>query len=235
MARLKRTVIIGGASGSSGPVTFRIVRGKTLITERTSPTNPSTASQQAQRARFATSARAYKGFTASQVQQWDDFAANDTTRDPVTGTKRFKDGIDAYIGLATKYLAVNNGGTAPSTPPASAFVAPSITVSAVGASGKVTFTASGALASNTRCELLLQKLATANRKPQKGAYRSKAFAAFPLGSLSQDVTITPGFYAAAYRFVNATTGQMTQLQQIGVQTVTLALQEGGSKQAKKAA
>ena len=50
-----------------------------------------------------------------------------------------------------------------------------------------------------------------------------------------NVLVSPGFYAAAYRFVNTATGQTTLLQQIGVQQVTLALESGGSKSGRKAA
>lgn len=235
MAKLKRTVIIGGATGSSGPVTFKMVKGQTLITERTSPSNPNTAGQQGVRNRFTTSTRAYKGFTSSQVQQWDDYAAANVERDPLTGGSRFKDGINAYVSLATKYLQATPTGTAPSTPPTSPFVPPSVTVTALGASGKVTFTASGPLTSGVKCELLLAKLTSANRKPQKNGYRSKAFAPFPIGTLSFDVTVTPGYYAAGYRFVNTNTGQTSQFQQIGVQQVTLALEQGGANNKKKAA
>lgn len=223
MAKLKRTVIIGGASGSSGPVTFKIVKGQTFITERTSPSNPNTASQQAARSRFTNSAKAYRAFNATQVAQWDDYAMNHTAHDSITGGKKSTDGINSYLGLATKYLQVNGSGTPPTTPPATSYVPPTVTVTAVGATGKVTFTASAAVPVGSKVELMIQKLPTANRKPQKGAYRTGGFAQFPLGSLSQDVTVTPGFYAAAYRFVNTATGQISAIQPIGVSTVSLAL------------
>jgi len=176
------------------------------------------------------------------VAAWDDYAAAATERDAITGGRRFKDGMNAYVALATKYLQVTTkylqvtpAGTAPTSPPATPFTAPGVTLTAVGASGKVTFTASGPLPATVRAELLLQKLASANRKPQKGAYRSKAFASFPIGGLSQDVTVPPGHYAAAYRFVNASTGQATEMQVIGVQQVTLSVELGGQKTNRKAA
>lgn len=214
MAKLKRTVIISGASGSSGPVTFKYFKGNTFITERSSPSNPSTLNQQAARSRFTASTRAFRGFSASIVQQWDDYVQTTPEHDPITGASKFKDGINAYVALATKYLQATPGGTPPTTPPAAPFVPPSVTVTALGATGKVTFTASSALAAGTKCELLLEKLASANRKPQKNGYRSKAFAQFPVGTLSFDVTVTPGNYAAAYRFVNTNTGQTSQLRSV---------------------
>ncbi|MCW5939598.1 MAG: hypothetical protein KF884_01265 [Fimbriimonadaceae bacterium] len=231
MAKLKRTVIVGGLSGSSGPVTFKLTSEGTIVSERTSPSNPNTPAQQSARARFTSSARTYRGFSSSIVQQWDEFAESGLERDPVSGGQRFRDGINAYIGLASKFLQATPNGTPPTTPPTTPFVAPNVTLTATGSAGKVTFTAGGPTPANVRTELLLQKLAGANRKPQSGAYRSRAFAAFVPGSLSADVTVGPGFYAAAYRFVNTQTGQATELQSIGVAQVTLALSQGGKKAA----
>ncbi len=235
MAKLKRTVIVGGLSGSSGPVTFKLTSEGTIVSERTSPANPNTAAQQAARLRFTTTSRTYKGFTSTQVQQWDDFAQSDLERDPVSGGRRFNDGINAYIALATKFLQATPGGTPPSTPPTAPYVPPTATVTVTGSAGKVTFTSSAPTPANTRTELLLQKLASANRKPQAGAYRSRAFAAFVPGTLSVDVPVGPGFYAAAFRFVNTLTGQATELQPISVTQVTLALAKGGAEDKKKAA
>jgi hypothetical protein len=231
MAKLKRTVIVGGASGSSGPVTFKLVKGQTFITERTSPANPNTPGQQAARGRFTASARTYKGFPPETVEKWDNYAQSELERDPVTGGQRFRDGINAYIALATKFLQATPGGTPPTTPPQTPFVAPNLTLTASGGSGKVTFTSSGPTPPNARAELLLQRLANGNRKPQPGAYRSSAIVQFAPGSLSFDVPVPPGFYAAAYRFVNIQTGQTSQLQAIGVSQATLAVAQGGKKAA----
>ncbi|MBX3112538.1 MAG: hypothetical protein KF857_11055 [Fimbriimonadaceae bacterium] len=51
MAKFKRTVIVGGLSGSSGPVTFKLTSEGTIVSERTSPANPNTAAPQAARGR----------------------------------------------------------------------------------------------------------------------------------------------------------------------------------------
>ncbi|MBX3112535.1 MAG: hypothetical protein KF857_11040 [Fimbriimonadaceae bacterium] len=232
MAKLKRTVIVGGLSGSSGPVTFKLTSEGTIVSERTSPANPGTAAQQAARGRFTTAATTYRGLTAAQVEAWDAYAQSHVEHDPVTGTRKFADGINAYIGLATKWLQANTTGTPPATPPATGFTPPDITMTAAGGTGKVTFTASAATPLGVKAELLVQRLSGANRKPQKGGYRSKAIVAFTAGGLSQDVTVSSGYWAAAYRFVNTATGQASDLQEIGVQTVSLSL---GGTAGKKAA
>ncbi|MCW5936208.1 MAG: hypothetical protein KIT11_02740 [Fimbriimonadaceae bacterium] len=102
-------------------------------------------------------------------------------------------------------------------------------VTATAGVGKVTFTGNQPNASGVTTELLLQPLASQLRNPQKGGYRSKAFFRFIIGGLSTDVTVPPGYYAAAYRFVKLATGEATELRQIGVSQVTLALEDGVSR------
>ena len=62
---------------------------------------------------------------------------------------------------------------------------------------------------------LIQPLKTAHRSPGR-FYKSQAFAAFAPGSLNRSFVLPPGWYACAFRFVNALTGQMTELVTVGV-------------------
>lgn len=233
MAKLKKTVIVGGLSGSSGPVTFKLTKEGTMVTERSSPSNPSTSAQVGARTRLRTAAQTFRGFTQTQEDAWKTYAQSVQQNDPITGGKKALSAISAYIRLATKFLQVNNGGTPPSTPPANAYSGDPITVTATATTGKVTFTASAANTLATKTELLLQPLASKLRNPAKNGYRTKAFVQFAAGSLSFDVNVPPGWFAAGYRFVSTATGQMTPLIPIGVHQVTLAVEQGGSK--KKAA
>jgi hypothetical protein len=49
------------------------------------------------------------------------------------------------------------------------------------------------------------------------------------------VTVPPGWYAAGYRFVQTQTGQATEIVQIGVSQVPLALAQGGRSRGQRAA
>jgi hypothetical protein len=120
-----------------------------------------------------------------------------------------------------------------SPPPATSFDGDAITITATASTGKVTFTASAANATNVVTEFLLQPLANVNRTPQKGAYRSKGFFHFATGTLSHDVTVQARYYAAAYRLVNSATGQETAPVYLDVQAVTLSVAE--NQKTKKAA
>ncbi len=101
--------------------------------------------------------------------------------------------------------------------------APGVTFTARGATGEtsagnapgVTFTASAANAPGVLTELLLQPLPSPNRTPERRAYRTRAFVAFTPENLSATVPTGPGAYAAAYRFVDAATGQTTALVTLG--------------------
>ncbi|RYG26440.1 hypothetical protein EON82_03335 [bacterium] len=99
--------------------------------------------------------------------------------------------------------------------------------------GKVTFTASAANSTNVTTELLLQPLKNANRKPSSRGYRIKAYNSFAAGTLTKDVTVPPGYYAAAYRFVSKTTGQSTPLVYLAVSGLALGLEDGGTEEAEK--
>ena len=90
-----------------------------------------------------------------------------------------------------------------------------MTITATGAAGQVTFTSSAANNTYTKTELLLQPLKSRNRTPQPKGYRSKGFVAFAAGALNSNVMTPAGWYYAAYRFVNSTTGQVTALVPLG--------------------
>ena len=82
------------------------------------------------------------------------------------------------------------------------------------------FTASGANAANVRTELLLQALSSRKRTPYPRGYRSKGCVAFAAGALTSNVATAAGFYAPAYRFVHAQTGQEMPLVTLPVVQVT---------------
>lgn len=184
---------------------------------------------------MTTVSRLFKAFNATQEAVWDNYAKTIHQTDEITGKTVSPTAMNAFTQLATKFLQVTPGGTVPLSPPVNVYNGDNVALTATASAGKVTFTSSGVNTLGTKTELLLQPLASRNRNPQKKQYRSKAFVAFAVGSLSADVTVGPGYYAAAYRFVNTLTGQVTGLQQIGVHQVTFAVEAGGSKSGKKAA
>ncbi len=235
MAKAELGVILQDLRGKAGNAVFSKSRDGIVLKPRVKGRNPNTAAQQAVRHALSTATSMFKNFTSAQNAAWSTYAQTITKHNPVTGKSYHPTAINAFTALAAKFLLVNPTGTVPTTPPATSFPGDTITLTTTGATGKVTFTASGANAANVKTELLLQPLASANRRPQRNGYRSKAYVAFASGSLSFDVLVPAGYYAAAYRFVNALTGQETQLIPLPEQQVSFSVSVGGTNEAKSSA
>jgi hypothetical protein len=211
MAQGNLGVLFNSLRGKAGSVVFARSKDGTVVRPRVSARNPQTPAQQAVRLALSKSATAYKNLTAAQVTAWTTYANNVTKHDPRTGKTYHPSAIAAFTSLAAKFLQVNPAGTVPLTPPVTGFAGDTITATAVGAAGKVTFTGSAANGLGITTELLLQPLKSQNRKPQPKGYRGKGFKAFAAGSLTQDVLVPAGWYVPAYRFVYTATGQDTLL------------------------
>ncbi len=192
---------------------------------RVNPSNPKTTAQLGVRGNLAKAAAAFKNLTTAQVAAWKAYANTIMKHNPVSGDAYSPTAINVFVALAAKFLQVNPSGTIPVTPPASAFGGDSITVTATAGTGQITFTGSGINSANVKTELLLLPLDSKNCTPFAGNYRTKAFYAFTNGSLTTTVTVTTGYYAAAYRFVNTQTGQETLLVTLPVLTVAMALDD----------
>lgn len=224
---------MGGASGSAGPVVFFRSKEGMVFGPRVTPSNPQTPAQMAVRNSLTKAARGYKALSPTLLSAWEQYAQDFTVHEPSTGKNRKRTGNAVYVQLATVFFRFSPRGTFPSTPPATAFEGDAIDVTATAATGKITFTASAANSADVVTEFFLQRLPSFARKPSKGGYRSKGSFAFVSGTLTFDVNVTSGLYAAGYRFVNTATGQTTPIQYLPVQQVTLSLSQGDKQ--KKAA
>ena len=221
--------------GKSGTVVMSKSRSGLVVRPRVKSKNPRTPAQQAIRSYMSKAAATFKGLTTAQVAQWQAYAQTIVKHNPVNNHPYSPTAITAFTGLATKFLQNNPSGTIPVTPPASAFAGDTVVVTATAATGKVTFTGSKANLSGVTTEFLLQPLKSRNRTPNSRGYRSKAFGVFALGSLSFDVLVPSGYYAAAYRFVNTATGQESILTPLTVVQVALSVADGGKVMSQKAA
>lgn len=211
---------ISAMSGKQGDQVYSQTRNGAVRKSRVIPTNPNTPLQASSRGNFSVATVGYSQMAASLLLQWEAYAASLKVTDPVTMKTYSPAPGTVYTGLTSKYLQVNVGSAPPLLPPKSAFTGDTITVSAAGEPGHVTFTASAANATNVVTELMVQKLPSTARKPAKDKDRTVGFIAFAGTVLTHDVTLPTGIYACAYRFVNKDTGQMTSTVRLPTVTVT---------------
>lgn len=207
---------IKGMSGSNGNITFVQTKGGTVAREKVIPKNPKTAAQQAARQRMKSAQGAYNTLTAAQLSAWKTYAGGISRRNKRTGEMYRPNANNIFYGLAAKFLQVTPNGTVPKTPPTTQFVGDVITVTATAGGSKVSFSGSAKNAAGVTTEVLLQSLVNGQRTPKKDGYRTKGFVAFPATPTPFDVAVPSGWYAAAYRFVNTATGQVTDVVPIGV-------------------
>jgi hypothetical protein len=220
MAHVNFSPAVDEIRGKAGTDVFMKSKTGPILRKRVQGSNPRTAAQNAVRGNLARATVTFKNLTPAQAAPWAGYALTVTRHHPVTGRAYHPSPIAAFSALAAKYLQINPAGAIPLTPPAAAFAGDGITVTATGAAGQVTFTASGANTANVRTELLLQALPSRKRTPLPHGYRTKTFAAFAAGALSANVAVPAGFYAPAYRFVNVQTGQETLLITLSAVQVT---------------
>lgn len=208
MAKVVYSANIQDIRGKLGNTVHSRARNGSTLRTRVSPKQPKTAGQTAVRSALTKSSVLYKNMTAPQLAAWATYAQTLAKHDPLSGKTYAPAPGTVFGGLTDKFLQMTPAAAVPMTTPTAGFAGDSIGVSAVGVSGKVTFTASAANTVGVKTELLLQPLKSRARTPTAKAYRTKTFFAFVAGTLVQDVIVPAGFYAPAYRFVNAATGQM---------------------------
>lgn len=191
--------------GKSGNITF--AQTKFGIEYKSNPirTQPPSAAQLAQQARVKRAAAAFKQLTAPQNLAWQTYAQSRLVKTK-SGAHVAPSAYAAFTGLYTKFVQVNPSGTPPTVPPASEFAGDNVVVTVTANDGTITFTANKANATSVTTELLLQPLKNVFRKPTAN-YASKGFFTFATGTLSKTLTVTPGAYAVAIRFVSTATGQ----------------------------
>ncbi len=244
MARANLSVLLEGLRGKAGNVVFVKSREGTLVKPRVSPTNPNTKSQASIRSALTQAAQAWTTLTAAQVKAWNDYADSKPHFDNATNKTTTSTGFNTFVKLTAKWFAVTGEETGFAVnPPLTTFVGDDITVTANEESspGNITFVASGENAEDITTELLIQRLPTTTRQPDKNGYRIAAYETFEGVSPEVEIPVSAGYYVAAYRFVNTVTGQMSELQYLPMMTITLGLAKSKptptppSKEKKKAA
>jgi hypothetical protein len=220
MAKIGLGVVVAQIRGKVGGGVFTRAKNGATLRVRVTPSNPNTAAQSSVRANLSAAATAFKALTSGQLQDWVDYANGITRSNPIAGASYHPSAISVFVGLASKFLQVNPGGTIPVVPPAAPFEGDTITVAAVGGADSVTFTGSADNTAGATTELLLQRLPSANRTPNPNGYRSHGFSDDPDTTPVVVTGLSEGVYVPAYRFVDEATGEQTGLVVLDPVTVT---------------
>lgn len=200
----------------------------TVMRDNVIPTNPNTPKQEAVRENFSDASRLWQTLTPNQRTLWTEFASKRRTRDPITLRLRTQQGPEALLGLSAKILQIDPTATVPLVPPTAPNPRQTVTIEVTSSPGRISFEATGTNTPNVVTEVFVQRLANSARRPRKGAYASAGFVAFSGTTTKFDVTVLPGAWACAARFVNSATGEeIGPLKELGMVSVALSVQDGG--------
>lgn len=168
----------------------------------------------------------WSDLTREECAAWRAYAVTLASRNPQTGGLRIPKAHGLLCGLGTKYLQIHGGTEVPRRPPKGRFMGDVLTVT-VEPDGdlipttledprhRLTFAADGTNREGVLTELLGQMLTGPNNLPKRKSYVSLGFVAFEAGTPVELPVSLGGWYACAARFVETSSGRMTDLVEIG--------------------
>jgi hypothetical protein len=214
MGKARLSMAFQDLRGGVGGVVCSKTRGGNVVKRKPRYRYPVQPSLREVQARMKEAMAVWSTLTWEQVEEWNAYARGLERVDSITGAEYSPSGINAFMGLSTKFLQVNPEEPIPLAPPTWEMQWDHPMVSATGGTGVVQYTASGPTPEGIVAELLAQPLLNQRRSPTK-FYKSQAFVSFTDEHPSAQVTLAPGWYALAVRFVEVSTGRATLLTPMG--------------------
>ena len=228
MAKLRFNGNLSEAAGKVGRLQYRRSSVGQQITERGHSVPAASPARLAANARLERASDAWSLLSAEDKALWTQAAKGETRRDPVTLKVYSVTNRAHFIGLSAKFLQINGLGAAiPSAPPVLKFSGDPISVTAQVSGGVATWVGSGPNVA-AKTELLAQRLASKDRAPGEEGYASQGFVAFATeDGNTASVTLGPGVWSLAYRFVSPATGEERAIVPLGTFVLGLAVVQGG--------
>lgn len=214
MALAETSALIPGIRGTLGNVVFVRSPYGTQIRSRPDPADPRTPAQMAARERMRRAGYAWRTMTLEQAQNWRAYAA---AQNPDGPNARANAQL-LFTRLAVRFLQVNPNAAVPLDPPASPFLGDAVTFSLEPMEGGVRLTADRPNSAGTTTEILVQPLESIHRRTYDSKYRTALFDNFQ-ESLFVEVHSRSVAVAVAVRFLRASTGQATELFELGVVSI----------------
>lgn len=206
-------------SGTTGNIVYARTEGGTLMKQRPLVFYPNTPKQRDVARNLRKANWAWRGLNLEQVRRWRNYAASLKSRNPQTGLLVAPKAVNVFVGLATKFLQMHPDAPIPLEPPEGRFLGDIVRVSVEGTSSELVFTGDRANAEGVVTEFLAQRLRSMNNEPKARSYVSAGFLAFDDAHPEFRSERFPGAYACAIRFVESSSGRMTELLPIGTARV----------------
>lgn len=221
MAKLGQFTNVSNIRGKLGGTVFTKGRSGATLRLRVKPTNPRSTAQTNVRSILTAASRFSKAMTASQVTAYKAYSAGITKHNSVSGSAYNSSFINAVNALYVPFKLASPGTTFPTAPPAAPYVGDTITQTAAGSAGTITFTGSAVQTAGNTTFFMAQRLASSNRTPKSKGYRIIRIAATPTTPFQVAVaSLTAGTYAVGYKTVLIATGQQSAFVALGLVTVT---------------
>ena len=215
MAYVRESAGMGAASGVLGNVVYAQTQGGTVVRGRPQGSRERSPKQIEQGRRLGTVHHAWNALDDAEAEAWRVYALGQAARNPQTGGMRIPSAYSLFSGLGAKYLQVHGGFVVPSLPPGGRFAGDALSVTVAKGDGTLVFDAGGANREGVLTELLAQRLGGPHNAAKARSYVSLGFFAFEAGV---PVAVEVGwgaYWACAFRFVEAATGRMTEMVEIG--------------------
>lgn len=219
MAYLREAAGFGGQSGVLGNVVLAQTEAGTVMRARPLGSRRRSEAQAAGDRRMHFVHLAWEALDDEAAQAWRTYALERAAASPRGSRQRMTSAWSHFSGLGMKYLQVHGGHTVPSLPPAGAFTGDGLRITVAGGEGSLLYSADGSNRQGVLTEVLAQRLNGRHNAARPKSYASQGFVAFE-GPQRVEVPVGHGrYWACAVRFVEAATGRMTDLVEIGRATV----------------
>jgi len=216
MAKVRTSLIAPGVSGTLGNVVF--VQGPvgTIVRSRPERRRAVSPAQSLARQRMGRVAAIYRSLTPAEADAWRAYARSLNPNEAESGVNQGPSGQQIFNAYGLKILQIDPSAAIPILPPSGPFFGDGIQVTASAVEGGIQFVASAANRPGIVTELLVQRLPSAQCRTYLSRYRTAGFAAFAAAGEGSFVEVSRGVWAVGVRFVEAATGRMMGVIEIGV-------------------
>ena len=194
---------------------------------------PFTPAQLAAEADFTKANQTWPSLDPEIAQTFKDYALTQRVKNPLTGKYRTRNGKDVFVGLYAKLLQISSTSALPQIPTGT-YSLPGLSISISLQGNEATFRGSASTPNDTRLIAWGQRLPSRNATPTPDGYKTLIVGSLEAGDANElTTTLAPGYWCFGTTFASAVTGQETAMVVYPVQTVTLAVEQGGVSEGSK--